>query len=486
MLGVGLEEAEESLVIRAISVHDEIVGDPATLGPVAEEIATAARGAGDREALVVALRAMAWAERLQLRNIRALKLLDEAATHARHAALPHRLGEVLVSRAAVNLELGRTRVAVHDLDRAGVLVDAAGAPELGIKRGVLLSKVGRLAEARSAYLAVLNDPNAGVDVRSRAANNLAIDAATAGRVRDALYHIDLACELAAQVGPALVALVAQNRGLVLTQCGKLSEGLRQLDSAVAALAAVGLPLGEAYAESAETLAVLRALPEARDLAARAVAEARGARRTADGRRGTAEARGDRAADGRRCGGATRGDGRRGLFDEQKRRSWVAMATVVVTEARASRRHADQLRRRPRLPGRRHPRPARPRRRCGRGRAGRGPGGAVGGPHPGVAAEADVGVPAVAASPVLVRLQGRLAAALAAQADGDDQVLMQHCRAGLDELAAPPGRAGLHRAEGHGRRSRHRAGHARSRVPVAYGLAVAGARLGRTHAGRRRT
>ena len=110
---------------------------------------------------------------------------------------------------------------------------------------------------------MLADPNAGVDVRCRAANNLALDAATMGRVRDALAHIELARELAAEVGPALAALVAQNRGLVLTQCGRLAEGLRQLDTAVVALAAVGLPLGEAYAESAEALAVLRALPEAR-------------------------------------------------------------------------------------------------------------------------------------------------------------------------------------------------------------------------------
>src|SRR3954462_7006732 len=102
-----------------------MVGDPVALGPVAQEIVAAARRNGHTEALVVALRALAWFERLQLRNARALQLLDEAALLARRAALAERLGEVLVSRAAVNLELGRTRVALSDLDRAGALVGAS-------------------------------------------------------------------------------------------------------------------------------------------------------------------------------------------------------------------------------------------------------------------------------------------------------------------------------------------------------------------------
>ncbi|WP_214406139.1 hypothetical protein, partial [Pseudonocardia lacus] len=319
--------------MRAVSVHDEMVGDPASLGPAARDLADAARHAGHTEALVVALRAQAWFERLQLRNARALDLLDEAAGLARRNGLDERLGEVLVSRAAVNLELGRTRVALNDVDRAGPLLADAATPELELKRGVLLSQIGRLEAAHAVYRAVLAHPAAAVDVRARAANNLALGSAVMGRVPDALANIELAGELAAEVGPALAALVAQNRGLVLTQCGRLAEGLRQLDSAVEALAAVGLPLGEAYAESAEVLAVLRALPEARELAARAVEELS----EHDVPLMAAEARLKLAEIALLMGdaAAARAEAERAaaLFRGQRRTNWVAMSTVVITESR---------------------------------------------------------------------------------------------------------------------------------------------------------
>ena len=435
MIGVGVQEADDALLIRAISVHDEMVGNPTSLGPVAEGLAAAARRAGNTEALVVALRAVAWSERLQLRNARALVLLDEAASRARGADLPARLGEVLVSRAAVNLELGRTTVALRDLDRAGPLLPDDGDPELVLKRGLLLSTVGRLDEGLGAFRAVLAHPTAGLDVRARAANNLAWVAASAGRVRDALQYIELARELAAQVGPGLAALVAQNRGLVLTQCGRLAEGLHQLDAAVLALAEVGLPCGEAYAESAEALTALRALPEARAAAAKSVAELE----AHDAPLMAAEAR-LRLAEIALLMGDTEAALREGTaaearFRAQRRTSWTAMSTVVVTEARLrqgsltaadvdrARRAADAL-----------------------GRLGLAAGAVSAALTTGRAAAA-VGRPAVARrrlesafrrsrrAPVLVRLQGRLAAALAAEQAGDDRATLRHCRAGLVELAA---------------------------------------------------
>lgn len=435
MIGVGVQEQDDALLIRAISVHDEMVGDPTSLGPVAEGIAAAARRAGDTEALVVALRAMAWSERLQLRNARALVLLDEAAARARRARLPVRLGEVLVSRAAVNLELGRTRVAVRDLDRADPLLPGDADPELQLKRGVMLGMIGRLDESFSVFGAVLTHPTAGTDMRARAANNLALVASMAGRVPEALQHIELARELAAEVGPALVALVAQNHGLVLTQCGRLAEGLRQLDAAVVALAELKLPLGEAYAESAETLAALRALPEARELAGRAVAELEAhdvPLMAAEAQLRLAEIAlliGDVDAAQREAATAE------SRFRHQRRTSWAAMATVAVTEARRragrlttadvdrARRAADALARLGLVAG-------------------------------AVAAELAIGRAASAVgrtrvarrrlqsayersrrAPVLVRLQGRLAAALAAELAGDDRAMLRHCRAGLTELDA---------------------------------------------------
>jgi tetratricopeptide (TPR) repeat protein len=433
MTGVLVEEPETSLLIRATSAHDAIVSDPATFGPVAEEVAIRARAEGDAEALVVALRAMAWAERLRQNNGRALALLNEAARRA--AAMPHRLGEVLVSRAAVQLELGRLRAALADLDRAAPLVPEDHAPELAHKRGVLLSKLGRLDAARESYRSVLRVPQSPVDLRARAANNLALDAAGAGRVREALEHIALAGTLADEVGPALAALVAQNRGLVLVQCGQLADGLRQLDDAVEALTAVGLPLGEAHTESAEALAALRALPEARQSASRAIAELV----AHDVPLMAAEAYLARAEITLRMGeyaAAVRdAEAASALFRRHGRRRWVALATVVITESRRRQgtltaSDVDRIRRAADL-------------LADRGLVA----GAVTAGLTAGRAALDVGRTAVARrhltaafarsrrAPVLVRIQGRLAAALEADARGADRDVVGHCRAGLDELSA---------------------------------------------------
>lgn len=435
MADADTEVGRASLLTQAVSIHDRLVGDPAALGPMAEGIAAAARRTGETEALVVALRAVAWAERLQLHNARALRLLDEAAARARRGALRHRLGEVLVSRAAVNLELGRTIAARGDLDRAGALVDDAAVPDLELKRGLLFHQIGHHEAAVSAYRRVLTHPHAGVDLRCRAANNLALDAASTGRVREALRHIDLAVGLAGQVGPALTALVAQNRGLVLTQCGRLADGLRQLDAAIELLATAGLPLGEAYAESAETLAGLRALPEARELAARAVRELE----THDVPLMAAEAQLELATTALLMGDHTAAlqDAEAAVFRfrQQRRTSMAALATIVATEAR-------------RLSG--DLAPADVDRACraadALGRCGL-VSGAVGADLAVGRAAAVIGRMQVARrrlrsahrrsrpAPVLVRLQGHLGAALAAEQDGDGRAVLRHCRAGLADLAA---------------------------------------------------
>ncbi len=433
MTGIAVEEPETSLLIRASSVHDAIPADPTTFGPVAEQVASQARAVGDDEALVIALRAMAWAERLRQNNGRALTLLGEAARRA--GGMPHRLGEVLVSRAAVHLELGRLRAALADLDRAALLVPDSHTPELDHKRGVLLSKLGRLDDARDAYRRVSASPHAGVDLRARAANNLALDAAGAGRVREALELIALAGALAAQVGPALAALVAQNRGLVLVQCGLLADGLRQLDDALHELTAVGLPLGEAHTESAEALAALRALPEARQAASRAIAELV----EQDVPLMLAEAHLVRAEIALRMGddaAAVRdAEAAAALFRKHGRRRWVAMATVVVVDSRRRQgtlttSDVDRLQRAADLLA------------C------------QGLLASAVAAELAAGRAALAVgratvarrrlasafarsrrAPVLVRIQGRLAAALEADARGAGHEAVRHCRAGLDELSA---------------------------------------------------
>src|SRR5262245_45804894 len=100
------QEQAQTLVIRAESAYRGVVAEPGRYEAEATALAADARRAGDDEALVVALRARGWAARARLANREAKRLLDEAARIARHRHLDRRLSEVLVSRAAVNLELG--------------------------------------------------------------------------------------------------------------------------------------------------------------------------------------------------------------------------------------------------------------------------------------------------------------------------------------------------------------------------------------------
>ncbi|MDN5751006.1 MAG: CHAT domain-containing protein, partial [Pseudonocardia sp.] len=392
-----------------------------------------ARRAEHTEALVVALRAAAWFERSQLANIRALRMLQDAARLARRAGLPHRLGEVLLTRAAVNLELGRVPAARRDLDRAGDL--GTGGPAVALTRAVLLCNSGDVAGGAEILRGVVAAPGVAVDVRTRAANNLALAESLLGDSREALRHIDLAVRLAPQVGQAFVGFVAHNRGVVLAQSGRLAEGLRQFEEATGHLVLAGLPLGEFSVEYAETLAALRALPEARELCLRAADElerhdvpliaAQARLLLADIALLAGDAEAALAAAERAVA----------QFRTQRRRGWAALATVVEVEAarQAGRSRANDVARVCRaadvlarlgmvsgavnadiVAGRvaaaaNRPRVARRRWRAAHDRSRSGA--------------------------VLVRLRGRLAGALAAASAGDRAGVLTHCRAGLADLAA---------------------------------------------------
>lgn len=435
MTGADDERPDGALLIRALAAHEAVVADPVGSGAAARAVLLDAQQAGSSEALVVALRAVAWLERSQLENLRALGLLRDAARIAQRESLPHRLGEVLVTRAAVNLELGRMAAARRDLDRADDLTTSGHALDVRLTRAVLLCNVGRIADGADILRDVLVTPGAMVDVRARAAINLALAESLLGNSRDALRYIDLASTLAPQVGPSLVAYSAQNRGVVLAQAGRLADGLRQFDEATVLLAQAGLPLGECYAEQTETFMALRALPEARDLGRRAVDELAGhdvPLMAAEARLRLAEIAlltGDLSA------AWSAADRAVGEFRRQRRTGWSAQAVVLTVEAarqlgvtQASDvgrvcRAADSLARLGRLSA---------------------------------AVDADVVAGRVARSvgrddvsrrrwlaayersrtgAVLVRVQGRVAGALAAAVDGDDAAVLGHCRAGLGDLGA---------------------------------------------------
>ncbi|MDN5861687.1 MAG: hypothetical protein L0H84_24060, partial [Pseudonocardia sp.] len=335
------DDVAPGLLIQAVAAYDGVLGDPARFGPAAATLVRRAREQGAREALAVALRTQAWFEHSRLANRRALALLDEAVAIATADGLATRLGEALVTRSAVNQELGRTDAAVHDLDRARHHIDPAGLPDLELKRATLLHNNGRLADAAGVYRVLLDTPAATPDVRVRAANNLGLIESLRGQADAALAHLQEATALAPTVGPAFVAVVAHNLGLVLAQTGRLAESLEAFTAAEGLFRAAELPMGEHLSEHAEVLADLRLLPEAFALSRRAAdeledhdvplmaAEARLRVASIDLLRGEHAAA---VASAQRAGA---------LFRRHRRTAWTARAAVVTAAARLAAGNLDR-------------------------------------------------------------------------------------------------------------------------------------------------
>lgn len=264
------EEPGAQLLIHAAGAYRRVVADPQVFGPEAAGLVAQARAAGDRPALIAALRAQAWFERSRLAHVRAKVLLDEAARLARRHGLDTFLGAVLTTRGAVHHELGRLPAARRDFEAAAPLIAPELATELASQRAALCQNTGRLSEAATLYRRILADPGAPAEVRAKAANNLGIIEADCGRPVAALACFDQAAAAAEQVGPAVVAFVAGTRAWVTVQAGRLTEGLELFEEAARIWAVAGLPLGELYAEYVDALTDLRLIPEAAEHAQRAV------------------------------------------------------------------------------------------------------------------------------------------------------------------------------------------------------------------------
>jgi tetratricopeptide (TPR) repeat protein len=427
------KERNSQLLIRAVAAYKGVVAHPREFGPVAALLVTEARHAHDAEALVVALRAEAWSERARLANDRARVLLDEAVRVAHRRRLRGRLGEVLVTRAAVNHELGRLLAAQHDLDRAAPLLRDEGSAELNLQQGALLQNIGRLSEAATVYRRVLAHGRAPPAVRAIMANNLALIEAQQGDHAVALDRLGAATALAAEVGPAVVALVTQSRGWVTVQAGRLAESLRLFDEAAHLYETAGLSLGEPYLEHVDALLDLRLLPEAGEMARRAVEQfeasgvllmgAEAQLRVAQlallaGDHPEAVAAAASAAD---------------RFRRQGRPAWAARAVALEVEARSrtgavTPAHLAAVRRAAALLEQLGVSSSAVGAYLTTGRV------AVALDRTGVAVESLQRAHALArGAPVLVRLKGHVAAALAARTHRHDRGVLHHCRAGLAEL-----------------------------------------------------
>jgi tetratricopeptide (TPR) repeat protein len=421
-------------VIHARRIHEDVLADPQRHGPAAADLIVRARHAHNPEALVLALRAYAWAQRCRFLDIEAKRLLDEAARIARRHDLHHALADVLMSRAAVNQELGRLGAAARDLDAAAHLAAADRLVELAFQRAVLQQNIGRLADAAAIYRDLLSGGQGSSRTQALAANNLALIEAQHGRHAEALRLLDRAVRLAAAVGPAVLALVTASLAWVTVQSGRLADGLRRFAEAAQAYEAASLPLGEHYIEYADALMDLRLTPEATD-AARSAAEEFGRRgvslmaaeaqlRVAQlallaGDAGRAETAAQVAADS---------------FGRQGRWAWRARAVLVQAEARlhsgtAGTAELQAVRRAARTLETLGNAAAAVQAYLVAGRIAA----SLGRTRSAVDALRRAGALARHA-PVLVRLRGQVANALAARVRRNDGDVLAHCRRGLADLA----------------------------------------------------
>jgi tetratricopeptide (TPR) repeat protein len=324
-----------TLIEEADAAYSRVVLDPARYAPRAQKLVRVARATGDTEALVVGLRAEAYARHVALDNEGARKLLDQGVRLAARHGLSRRLGQLLVTRAVALHELGRYDRAAADLRRAEPLVDAGERPDLRFQLAVLDHNRGRLRSAAAAYRELLADPGCTPLILVKAANNLAHAQTLLGRPQEALTHLDRAAVLARDMGPRLPAVIASGRAWSSFHAGLMTESLRHFEEAGRLHAAAGLPLGEHRIEYADVLRDLRLLDEAMAAAGSAAGEfeRHGARLMA------AEARlrcarlalelGDTAT-ARAQAAAAAGD-----FRRQRRPAWAARAAITQAQAEAA-------------------------------------------------------------------------------------------------------------------------------------------------------
>ncbi|HEY5989522.1 MAG TPA: hypothetical protein VIV12_24560, partial [Streptosporangiaceae bacterium] len=265
-------EPPGGLVQRAREAFDNVDADPDRFRPVAQALVAEARRAGQPEGLALALRALAWAERLRLDERLAIRLLDEACQLARRHHLKDTLADLLMSHAAVSQELGRMAAARRDLRAAAALATGARTTQLDFQRAVLLQNTGRLADAAVIYQRLLSDPAVPPLPRVKSAINLAQIESDQGRYAQALRRLTQVQPAAAEIGPAWIAFTAENRAWLTVRSGRFAEGLRLFEEAAQALKAANLPLGDHYHEYADALMELRLLPEAAAAARRGMEE----------------------------------------------------------------------------------------------------------------------------------------------------------------------------------------------------------------------
>lgn len=423
----------DSLRAAVETIYLRVTSDPVRYAPVTTKLLEQARAEKDAETLVIALRARAWALHGGLDNEAAKRLLDEAVRIAERQHLPKRLGELLVTRAIAHQELGRFDRARRDLERAGSLLSGPARADLLLQRAVLAHNTGRAKDAAVLYHEVLAEPDCEPVTWIKAANNLSNALTQLGRAGQALGYLERAAELAAGHGAWLVAVIAGSRAWSSFHAGHIAESLRLFEEAGPLYQAADAPMGEHYLEFADALVDLRLLGEAARVTRLAADEL--ARHDAHLMAAEARLRSSRLALALGDVDTARRESEEAVADfrRQRRTAWVARATVAAVEAAAAAsgpsshglhrlsRAAATLQRLGLLSVAVEAHLAAGRTAIALDRR------AVARRHLTRAGELSQG------QAVLVRLRGRLALALLAEAAGDPNAVILQCRAGLHDL-----------------------------------------------------
>lgn len=255
----------------ARQAHDLAQAQPARALALADGI-LARRGA-DPEARSLAHEARGLAAK-ELDDLDgSLAALRESVTIARRARLPQRTAHARMNLAFVLQSCGQPEQALRELNLAARALAGHDMARVQMRRGSILQRLGRLEEALAAYQQALPALRRAGDRfwEARLLSNrgvvLASCSAFAAAERDLRRAVELHDELAQHVA---AAQSRHNLGFVAARRGDVPQAFMWYDQADRAYRELGLIAWVGLADRCELLLATRLLPEARQLASRAV------------------------------------------------------------------------------------------------------------------------------------------------------------------------------------------------------------------------
>ena len=200
--------------------------------------------------------------------------LDEATNLARRHGLPGQLAEVLATRASVHLERGAVVAARRDIAAARMAVEDGMTAEIDAQAAIIEDAVGNLAVAADLYRDAIRTGGDAVPVETAFTlyNNLGLVLAQLGDLPGSAEALDEASAIAAQLGRNKIGYAKHNQALTALLSGAVPQALRHFEEAERIFLGVDMPLGEHYMERIDAFMTLRLLPEALDVAERAVGQ----------------------------------------------------------------------------------------------------------------------------------------------------------------------------------------------------------------------